>query len=310
MGQFTLSSGGGKRDNCRDQIPTAKQVLASGARMMGAQAGTCFEFMSDGSRLTHLNRLEMHGRFRDACNAYGNGLYRNDPLFRTASGQPCTLRYLVRKFGISENHSRYGAYFRSIAGSNIGDIIGFYFDVASLQGSKTVMICFLRDCDTEPFSDEDYATFTEMMPMLVASWKGISHQLDVELLDDILSALARDLEIRIQLQDRSAVPRAIWGEVDASRVRPTSYPNGNRIDGISLPHGMQLIKGRITDHRSECDLTRREWDVIVSLRNGSSNSHIAASLGISVRTVENHLRAIFRKLAVNSRTQALAKLAS
>ena len=310
MGQFTLSSGGGKRDNCRHRSPTAEQVLASGTRMMGAQAGTCFEFLSDGSRLTHLNRFEVHGRFRDACNAYGNGLYRNDPLFRTSSGQPCTLRDLVRKFGISERHSRYGAYFRSIADSNIGDIIGFYFNVSSIQGSKTVMICFLRDRDTEPFGDKDYIKFAEMMPMLSASWKGISNQLDVELLDYTLSALAQDLKISIQLQDRSAIPRAIWGEVDAPSSRPTPYPNGNRIDGISLPHGMRLIKGRITDDRSECDLTRREWDVIVLLRNGSSNSNIAATLGISVRTVENHLRAIFRKLEVNSRTQALAKLAS
>ena len=55
-------------------------------------------------------------------------------------------------------------------------------------------------------------------------------------------------------------------------------------------------------------LTERELAIVGALRAGHSNGSMARSLGISVRTVENHLRSIYIKATVNSRTQLLAKL--
>jgi DNA-binding NarL/FixJ family response regulator len=40
---------------------------------------------------------------------------------------------------------------------------------------------------------------------------------------------------------------------------------------------------------------------------GLSNKQIAATLDISVRTVENHMRSIFEKLGVTTRTRLAAK---
>lgn len=56
-------------------------------------------------------------------------------------------------------------------------------------------------------------------------------------------------------------------------------------------------------------MTAREVDIIKLIGAGLSNAEIADCLFISPRTVENHLRSIYGKAAVNRRTQLLHRLA-
>jgi DNA-binding CsgD family transcriptional regulator len=51
-------------------------------------------------------------------------------------------------------------------------------------------------------------------------------------------------------------------------------------------------------------LTARQRQVLDLLANGMSNRQIARALGISEKTVKNHMHAIFSRLAVSHRTQA------
>ena len=53
-------------------------------------------------------------------------------------------------------------------------------------------------------------------------------------------------------------------------------------------------------------LTRREQDVAALVAQGMSNSQIAASLVISVRTVETHVGHIMDKLGCSTRAQIAA----
>lgn len=55
-------------------------------------------------------------------------------------------------------------------------------------------------------------------------------------------------------------------------------------------------------------LSHREIEIAQAVAQGLSNKEIAARFAISVRTVENHVRAIFAKLEVNTRTRLAAKL--
>ncbi len=56
-----------------------------------------------------------------------------------------------------------------------------------------------------------------------------------------------------------------------------------------------------------CELTSRELEVLTLLAEGCTNKQIATRLDIKCRTVEFHLKNIYQKLDVTTRTEALAK---
>ncbi|MCX5213317.1 response regulator transcription factor [Kitasatospora sp. NBC_00240] len=51
-------------------------------------------------------------------------------------------------------------------------------------------------------------------------------------------------------------------------------------------------------------LTPRQLEVLALLTDGMTNRHIARALGITEKTVKNHMHAIFARLNVSDRTQA------
>lgn len=83
-----------------------------------------------------------------------------------------------------------------------------------------------------------------------------------------------------------------------SRGEFTIDPEANRV----------LIEAMRHPAPSPDVLTDREQDVLALLVHGHSNSAIGKQLGISPHTVKNHLRSIYSKLEVSTRTAA-ARLA-
>jgi transcriptional regulator EpsA len=80
---------------------------------------------------------------------------------------------------------------------------------------------------------------------------------------------------------------AVWRRVAAYRLE-----NLRGADVITLPRGLEL--------------SPREREILASLARGSTNHDIAEGLAISLFTVKNHLKRIFRKIGVSNRTQAAA----
>ena len=66
-----------------------------------------------------------------------------------------------------------------------------------------------------------------------------------------------------------------------------------------------LARGEVKAHRQLDFLTEREREVLSLLAEGKTNKDIAQLLFLSVRTIEAHLRNIYGKLDVNSRTEAV-----
>ncbi len=64
-----------------------------------------------------------------------------------------------------------------------------------------------------------------------------------------------------------------------------------------------LVESRRAD-RSAPQLTDREREVLLLVRDGLANKQIARRLGIAERTVKAHLTSVFQRLGVTDRTQA------
>ena len=85
-------------------------------------------------------------------------------------------------------------------------------------------------------------------------------------------------------------------------------------DGVMIP---QQVMGKLlaglrqmasgAGQGSSVALTKTEIRVLVLLGSGLSNKEIAAKMDCSVKTIKNHLNAVFQKLGVSNRTEAVVK---
>lgn len=60
--------------------------------------------------------------------------------------------------------------------------------------------------------------------------------------------------------------------------------------------------------RNASPLTDREAEVVALIADGRSNSEIARELGLSLKTVQNHVSRILQKMQVRDRTQAAFRM--
>ncbi len=90
--------------------------------------------------------------------------------------------------------------------------------------------------------------------------------------------------------------RELRAEVDAGRL------DGDAVDAVLTAAGHTV--GRARASAGPAGLTAREADVLGLLAQGNSNKAIAATLGISAKTVGNHVEHVYTKLGVTNRAGA------
>lgn len=115
-------------------------------------------------------------------------------------------------------------------------------------------------------------------------------------------------DVRVQLLEREArAPESCVIDCDdmAVQVRPFRAPGGE--DCYLLITGQPAVRERMAAAQ-DTSLSDRETEVATLICGGQSNASIAGLLGISPRTVENHLRSIYGKLDIHSRTQLVSRL--
>ncbi|MFE4541057.1 response regulator transcription factor [Arthrobacter sp. NPDC056727] len=87
------------------------------------------------------------------------------------------------------------------------------------------------------------------------------------------------------------------------QLRMDAMPGWGADIFVSLPLN---LKTRPTGDTTEWNLAARELEVLQHLAAGHRNRTIAPTMSISENTVKFHVRNLFRKLNVGSRTEAIA----
>lgn len=100
---------------------------------------------------------------------------------------------------------------------------------------------------------------------------------------------------------RSDVPKPL--EVEVRNFHTTD----GRLFHLVVTNGSGKLHA-IDDACRKFGLTDREAEVVSRIAAGKCNASLSRELGISLRTGENHLRSIYRKVGVSSRTQLLSRL--
>lgn len=116
-------------------------------------------------------------------------------------------------------------------------------------------------------------------------------------------------ELRASLP--SPIERWLQGRADHDGLAPlTVSGDGCWLEVTSLvtgPREPRLLELRERRPSPAAALTPRESQILARVEVGQSNQDIARGLDISRSTVENHLRAVYRKLDVTNRTAAAAR---
>ena len=94
-----------------------------------------------------------------------------------------------------------------------------------------------------------------------------------------------------------------FSDADVSRMGSLLPLLGSTLSRLRLAEEIAQLRGHAATVPALGELTSREREIANDVAEGLANKHIARRRGISVHTVENHLRSIFRKTGVDSRTK-------
>jgi DNA-binding CsgD family transcriptional regulator len=131
-----------------------------------------------------------------------------------------------------------------------------------------------------------------------------THREIVELLTEIVGLL------REWAQASPSSPGAGLLPAPAARPEPLAGPAAGPPAPATAPAAAGTATGTAAAPAAGSGrlLTRREQQILDSLLTGASNRVIARELGIAERTVKNNLHAIYRKLNLSGRAEAMARL--
>jgi len=97
-----------------------------------------------------------------------------------------------------------------------------------------------------------------------------------------------------------------WGEQQTRFLRHVAPHLGRALDIERRLAAAEAQHTAASLSQAAATLTRREKDCLALVARGASNKEAARRLGLSVYTVEDHVKSLIRKLQASSRTEAVA----
>lgn len=130
--------------------------------------------------------------------------------------------------------------------------------------------------------------------------RAFAYNVEREIRESTFDAVALD----VQTRDIRASLVAAREEEQAGRIA-LATPDGRPFDCAGL-----IAQFRLALLSPEALLTERQLECLEWVAQGKSSADIAGILGLSKRTVDEHLSVVCEKLGVKSRVQAVRKLSS
>jgi two-component system nitrate/nitrite response regulator NarP len=159
-------------------------------------------------------------------------------------------------------------------------------------------------------SCEEFLLNTDETPIDVGVIGWIIGPCDGRIILDHINALENPARIVVYTGDEDKmVPSQVMAHGGAAFVSKKEQPEVLLDTIAAVAAGRMLFP--FIDVRKIYDnplttLTRRELEVLADLASGRTNKQIARDLGVSLNTVKFHVRNLYQKLGVNSRSQAIS----
>lgn len=133
--------------------------------------------------------------------------------------------------------------------------------------------------------------------------RGLTHHLGLAQADVAAKVGTREVRYDVRLPP-STVARDVGAEGAHWQRLATWFVLGTASNGEEVVAGLAFAKRRPPRPK----LTPRQRDVLEHVVRGMANKEIAVKLGCAENTIEFHLTAIFRKFAVASRAELIARV--
>jgi DNA-binding CsgD family transcriptional regulator len=287
-------------------------MLTPLARALDA-TGSVFSRFSTPGRTRLLEQVESHGAAGPAAKAYTASAYRLDPFVEV--GDFTAQRWFDTWFGPT-GHSSDDAAVRDyrdrfIAPHAFGSLmrIQFAFDIG---GVRTVaFMSFQRRQGNAAFDAGDAALLDSVGPVVRTTLRALLLEEQLGRLQAAVDALGGYFAREIRLHHRGHALSMTSSPME--HVAAETLTRGLRIKAPGSEDGrVQLVEPNASRWLGvngwPALITPRELEVVLLARRGLSTLAMATELGVSTRTIENHLRAIYRKANVRGRSQLLARL--
>lgn len=214
--------------------------------------------------------------------------------------------------------------------------------VAIRQAGRTWgVLCLHREADDPPFGDEDVAAIRAVMPQLATAFRRTSLPADtpspaampapgVVVLNDqmvITSVTGAAAEwLGVLGGGRSGLPMSIMSAAVHTTLSGepqslvtvtgdggwlsvhTAAMRGSGSDAVAVVLQAAHPHDALPMLAAAVQLTPRETEVAAAVLRGLSDRAVARSLGVSEHTVQDHLKRVYAKTNVRSRTELIARL--
>jgi DNA-binding CsgD family transcriptional regulator len=331
---------------CSSFQDVGQRILKPLARSLNCTSAYLAQIGSSSSGVrSHVERSVFIGPIKRTVDAYAAGEFRRCPLLAAEPNRLLSMCRMEQELEAGQTSSagreslRYWRAWLARQGQ-VGDTTGIVVPVHTSIGPHLVALMFHRGREFESFDDGSIGLLNEAIPALRVVLGNLVMAETSLFANQIMSALAdanavgfvlfdEAMKIRYANERGTAAiaagnsRRAAGDRVDASvesRIpasgrfsRDTHVTTLSNATGETFRLSMTTRSdpSRSFDHlRRAYGLTARETEVVKTITEGHSNSSAAERLGIAVRTVENHLRAIYAKIGIGTRTQLVSRAVS